>query len=573
MNLEPLEAGRYQLIEVIGTGGMATVYRAWDERLQVTRAIKVLLPQLAQNTAVRKRFETEARTMARLYHRNIVGVHDVGVDGDRVYIVMELVAGGSLMDHLTAHGPMPVKLAAECVLSLLEALKAAHGKNVVHRDIKPHNIMVDHEGVLKVGDFGIAHVGDENRSMTKTGSIMGTWGYMAPEQRASSRDVDFRADLYSAAASWFTLLTNQLPSDLFAVDLDETMLEPVPEVARDLLKKATRYKVEERFQDCDSMIAAFQALVTTLPEEDCAYPVPGADIDDQVLSAGRRGATIVPHSDSSELRSSAGSAPTYAGGVISHKISQNSGGQPASQMADGTLYVADLPDVTENEPKRTTGRFFGAVVAVLAVVVLSYVLLQKSKDDGGVSEENAVQQEVASSANSSVSTPTPTGVMDAESIELARGAAWDIPGDAPQDLESTRKELEQKVEDLKQAEPSMGKKGETVEPDPTPDVPVVIEETPVDIKLPPKPSMTFRVDVSGVEHVETLYLVSKTSKKTYQRPFRTLPSGTYTLYYRWKGHTDTLKDPKPLVLAEGGGIPSIACKPGFEVCRIQSGSR
>ena len=113
VDLTPLESGRYQLLEVIGTGGMATVYRAWDERLQVTRAVKILLPQLARNTTIRHRFETEARTMARLYHPNIVGVHDVGVNDDRVYIVMELVAGGSLMDHVTANGPMPVKMATE----------------------------------------------------------------------------------------------------------------------------------------------------------------------------------------------------------------------------------------------------------------------------------------------------------------------------------------------------------------------------------------------------------------------------------------------------------------------------
>ena len=181
VDLTPLEGGRYQLLEVIGAGGMATVYRAWDERLQVTRAVKILSPQLYRNTTIRHRFETEARTMARLYHTHIVGVHDVGVDGERVYIVMELVAGGSLMDHVSANGPMPVKMATEALLSLMHALKAAHASGVVHRDIKPHNIMVDHNGVLKVGDFGIAHVADENMSMTKTGSVMGTWGYMAPE--------------------------------------------------------------------------------------------------------------------------------------------------------------------------------------------------------------------------------------------------------------------------------------------------------------------------------------------------------------------------------------------------------
>jgi len=446
---------------------------------------------------------------------------------------------------------------------------------VVHRDIKPHNIMVDHEGVLKVGDFGIAHVADENRSMTKTGSIMGTWGYMAPEQRASSRDVDFRADLYSAAASWFTLLTNQLPSDLFAVDLDETMLEPVPEVARDLLKRSTRYKVEERFQDCDDMIEALGELLAVLPDDEGDYPVPGADIDDQVLSAGRRGATIVPHSDSSEFRMSGGSAPTYAGGVISHKISKDSEGQPAaSRMAEGTLYVADLPEVTENESKSSKVRIVAAAVIGCAVVGLGLSLLQKPSKDAA--EMGEPVQEV-------VTPPTVAPgllvgsqgdeVMDAEAIEMARGAAWDVPGDPAQDLATTRKELEQQMEAMKGDPIPNIEKGLVAEAAPS-TAPVLQQEgVQIDVKPPAKSTATFRVAVQGTEHVETLYLVSKATKKKYSRPFRALPSGEYTLHYRWKGHANTLKDPKPLVLKEGAGRPSIACKPGFEVCQIQGGSR
>ena len=209
-----------------------------------------------------------------------------------------------------------------------------------------------------------------------------------------------------------------------------------------------------------------------------------------------------------------------------------------------------------------------AVFVVMAVAGLSYVLLQKSKDSGELSEKNTVELVSPAVGPNNSLEPSSDKVMDAESIELARGAAWDIPGDAPQDVEQTRKELEQKVEELKQATAPAVQNKEAVAAEPPSESPLVVEEVEV-VAPPPKPSMTFRVDVKGAEYVEALYLVSKTTKKKYQRPFRSLPTGQYILYYRWKGHADTLKDPKPLVLTEGAASPSIACKPGFEVCRIQ----
>ena len=186
-----LANGRYLLVSQLGEGGMATVYRAFDQRLQVWRAIKILAPQYASKPKLRSRFETEAQTMALLEHPNIVRVYDVGHDGPYAYIVMELLEGGSLVDWLEAHGAMPPPMAIEVTLQLCAGIQSAHDKGVVHRDIKPHNVMITADGSCRVTDFGIARVSDRTHDgMTRTGAVMGTWGYMAPEQRTDAKHVD-----------------------------------------------------------------------------------------------------------------------------------------------------------------------------------------------------------------------------------------------------------------------------------------------------------------------------------------------------------------------------------------------
>jgi len=252
---------------------MATVYRAYDERLQVYRAVKVLSVKLAKHPVIQERFLNEARTMARLHHPNIVGVHDVGSDGDRSFIVMEIVEGGSLMDYVSEHGPMHARLAADATLALLSALGVAHDAGVVHRDIKPQNILISRKGRCKVTDFGIAHVADDSsdRSLTKTGSVMGTWGFMAPEQRVSARKVDGRSDVYAVGATLYTLLTNQMPVDLFAAEMDDSVLEGIEENLAAIIKAATRYKPDDRYDDVETMHEAVKKIREDLPE-------PGPDI-------------------------------------------------------------------------------------------------------------------------------------------------------------------------------------------------------------------------------------------------------------------------------------------------------
>ncbi|MBK7759741.1 MAG: serine/threonine protein kinase [Deltaproteobacteria bacterium] len=263
----PLAEGRYRLLSVLGVGGMATVYRGYDARLQVNRAIKVLSPALAKRKSLKSRFEAEASTMALLQHRNIVSVHDVGADGNRIFIVMELVEGGSLLDRVRDHGPIPPKMALDVTVRMLDALKVAHKRGVVHRDIKPHNILLSGEGDIRVTDFGIAQMkrDDDQDGLTKTGAVMGTWGFMAPEQRSDAKGVDQRADIYSVGATLYAIMTDKTPGELFAADMDPGMLAGLPDEITTVIRKATRYNREERYADA-------QAMAGGLPRGHGAHP-------------------------------------------------------------------------------------------------------------------------------------------------------------------------------------------------------------------------------------------------------------------------------------------------------------
>ena len=301
----PLADGRYRLISVLGVGGMATVYTAFDGRLQVPRAIKILSPELGQRRSLRSRFEGEASTMALLEHPNIVRVYDVGADGDRAYIVMELVDGGSLLDRVKRGGALPPMLAIRVTIDMLDALDVAHKRGVVHRDIKPHNILLSSDGKLRITDFGIARMrNDEDDGMTKTGAVMGTWGFMAPEQRVDAKSVDVRADLYSVGATLYSILTGKTPVDLFVSDMDSSLLEGIDHEIAQVIKKSTRYDREERYGTAAEMAAACRSILSLIPEDPPNTPImfapPEGSLIPQMVRGGGTGllGPSTPPSDS-----------------------------------------------------------------------------------------------------------------------------------------------------------------------------------------------------------------------------------------------------------------------------------
>ena len=264
-----LQHGHYVLVRKIAEGGTAEVHLGYDAWSSEWRAIKTLLPDYSKRPALRHRFEREAETMKALSHPNIIRVFDAGSDGEVAWLVMEYAEGGSIIEWVERHGPMPPHLAVTVVLELCAGIQYAHQEGVVHRDIKPQNVLVDRHGVCKVTDFGIAQVVQETR-VTMTGTVMGTIGYMAPEQHESAKHADERADVYSIAATLYTLLRGEAATHLFMND--DRDFDGLPDVLTEVIRKGAQYRKEARYQTVGDMIRALKAAEPLVPADPAATP-------------------------------------------------------------------------------------------------------------------------------------------------------------------------------------------------------------------------------------------------------------------------------------------------------------
>jgi len=261
--------GRYRIMRKLGSGGMADVYLAEDEELGRRVAIKILNDRHANDESFVERFRREAKNAAGLSHPNIVSIYDRGEAEGTYYIAMEYLDGRSLKELVVARGPLPISDAIAATRQVLGALRFAHRKGVVHRDIKPHNVMADADGRLKVTDFGIARAGVSQ--MTEAGSIIGTAQYLSPEQ-ARGAAVDQRSDLYSVGVVLYEMLTGQVPFtgespvEIAMKHLSDTPRPPSvlrPEIPPDLdmvVLRALAKSPEDRFQTAEEMDAELERV-------------------------------------------------------------------------------------------------------------------------------------------------------------------------------------------------------------------------------------------------------------------------------------------------------------------------
>ena len=201
--------GRYRLEARIGAGGMSTVYRALDETLQRRVAIKLMNTEVVTDSDQLERFRREARAVAQLSHPNVVGVIDAGEDEGRPYIVFECVEGETLKERIRRQGRLPIPEAVAYAIEIVRALGAAHARHIVHRDVKPQNVLIDEEGSAKVTDFGIARTLEED-GLTADGRVLGTTDYVSPEQ-ALGQPVTGQSDLYSLGVVLYEMLTGEVP--------------------------------------------------------------------------------------------------------------------------------------------------------------------------------------------------------------------------------------------------------------------------------------------------------------------------------------------------------------------------
>jgi len=263
---QPFTDERYDVLEPLGSGGMATVYKGRDRETGILRAIKVLDKNLSHRTEVLKRFENEAATMDRLSHPNIVPLHAVSLEGHQPFIVMDFIDGESLLDRVQGRG-LSAKEAATLMLPVLDALQTAHDNGIVHRDIKPHNILISRANHVFVTDFGIARCTDEaDTSLTRTGMVMGTWAFMAPEQRADAKGVDHLADIYSVGATLFAAVTGETPKDLFAAELDPSLYKGVPRPLEAIIRRACAYWTTDRYPSAEAMKADLELTLSMMAE-------------------------------------------------------------------------------------------------------------------------------------------------------------------------------------------------------------------------------------------------------------------------------------------------------------------
>lgn len=315
--------GKYQVRAKLGSGGMGAVYLAFDPMIEREVALKVLSPQLSNSPTALQRFLGEARAIGRLNHPHVVSIYEIDQWNERYFLVMELLAGGSVADRVDEAGAIAWQEACRLTAEAARGLAAAHSAGMVHRDIKPENLMLTKDLAVKVVDFGLSKLldasQDPQQAVTKAGQIMGTPQYMSPEQFESS-NVDFRTDIYSLGATLFRLLTGRFPyqdSQTIMQVMTSHMTKPPPkptEFAQDIpaelnhiVARAMAKELADRYQTMDEFAAELEQLLNVLPSSADVTPVAVRPLLNAVVlepsrlqgaiwkdALSRAGATIVP---------------------------------------------------------------------------------------------------------------------------------------------------------------------------------------------------------------------------------------------------------------------------------------
>ena len=268
--------GTYKVLDLLGAGGMGRVYRALDEALQREVALKTLLPALAADSEFVSRFTREARSAAALNHPNITQIYAIGQEGEIPYFAMELIRGQSLDGLVKDQGPVDAARAAGYITQAASGLRHAAQKGLIHRDVKPSNLMLAEDGTVKITDFGLAKAARTDARLTATGEVLGSPGYISPEQ-AQGQPIDLRSDIYSLGASFYHLVTGRLPFEaptavaMIMKHMNEPVRSPrvinanVPFPIAAVIQKMMAKRPSDRFQDYDTLLRELERATLDTP--------------------------------------------------------------------------------------------------------------------------------------------------------------------------------------------------------------------------------------------------------------------------------------------------------------------
>lgn len=514
----------YRVLSLLGIGGMGYVVKVEQTFVGRLHAIKLINPGNISDATLLERFFNEARVMGKLCHPNIVDVLSAGHADGHPYIVMEFMEGGTLSDHLSAFGPLPPRQAVQVTLAVLSALAAAHavvddkGKltPIVHRDVKTDNVLITKDGTVKLGDFGIAHIEDGTRQLTRGAQTLGTLAYMAPEQHGDAKTVDARADLYAVGVTLYVMLTapNELWSS-FHLTLGarpDMMVGVIPEFEA-IIRRATQENRDARYQSAADMATALRELIPVLLEDPEDTPALGS------------APSLIEESVPAEDEEPGGQA--LRGSTAAPELSQETPEPSPSQT-----YHPDMPSETqfgrELEQTRASAkhRFFlglGVLVAVLAI--------------GGTAVWSALRASPAPEPAPVVQVEAPPPVVVVPTATLPDPVVVPAPARAP--APSIKK-------DAKAAVP---RKSAPSSPEAAPS----LEQASVRLTLKdPADAVTIHLKGEGGS-----YTLSSTV------PSVSVPTGTYRVLGDFTG-----RDPGKLVgeLRVAAGLTTISCNSRFTAC-------
>ncbi len=405
---------RYEIVDKVGSGGMSDVYKALDHKLNRYVAVKVLKEEFSEDKNFVSKFKVEAQSAAGLTHPNIVNVYDVGEDNGIYYIVMELVEGITLKKYIEKKGKLSIKESVSIAIQVAQGIEAAHNNHIIHRDIKPQNVIISREGKVKVADFGIARAASSN---TINSNAMGSVHYISPEQ-ARGGYIDEKSDIYSLGISLYEMITGKVPFEgdstvtIALQHINEELPSPkidVPELpvsVEKIIEKCTQKKAEHRYLKVATLISDLKRALVT-PDEDFVVMVPTVSTDATIM---------ITDDEVSQIRKSASTAAATSAMDMSDDIDDID--VPVKKRPKKEDVFGDDDDIDATNPKLDRIVTIGAIVASVVILIVFILILVYVMKGCNTNSDDPYQTTTQDSGSSSINSNKVTKVPKVVSMHM-----------------------------------------------------------------------------------------------------------------------------------------------------------